>query len=311
MQGGIMNIGRRGFFKIMGATGASITLKTKSAQARQSKVPSDSYGCLVDLTRCIGCRKCEEACNAVNNLPPPDQSFDDLTILDKKRRPDEKAYTVVNRYYSGKIDERDQLIPTFVKIQCMHCQDPACASACIVSALTKKENGAVHYDVSKCIGCRYCMVACPFEIPAYEYHDPITPRVMKCTYCYDRIIKEGGKPGCATICPVEAITFGKRNTLLKLAKKRIKDQPAKYIDRIYGEHEVGGTSWMYISGVPYEKLGFNNLPSTPMPKLAETIQHSLFSYLWSPMVLYGFLGGIMWASRKNNDRRNEDKGGNE
>ena len=306
-----MNIGRRGFFKIMGATGASITLKTKPAHARQSKVPSDSYGCLVDLTRCMGCRKCEEACNAVNKLPPPDQSFDDLTILDKKRRPDEKAYTVVNRYYSGKIDQRDQLIPTFVKIQCMHCQDPACASACIVGALTKKENGAVHYDVSKCIGCRYCMVACPFEIPAYEYHNPITPRVMKCTYCYDRIIKEGGKPGCATICPVEAITFGKRNTLLKLAKKRIKDQPAKYIDHIYGEHEVGGTSWMYISGVPFEKLGFNNLPSTPMPKLAETIQHSLFSYLWSPMVLYGILGGIMWAYRKNNDRRNEDKGGNE
>jgi formate dehydrogenase iron-sulfur subunit len=300
-----MNIGRRGFLEIMGATGASIAIKTKSAHARQSKVPPDSYGCLVDLTRCIGCRKCEEACNEVNKLPPPDVSFDDMTILDKKRRPDEKAYTVVNRYYPGKIDERDQLIPTFVKIQCMHCQDPACASACIVGALTKKENGAVHYDVSKCIGCRYCMVACPFEIPAYEYHDPITPRVMKCTYCYDLITKENGRPGCATICPVEAITFGKRNTLLKLAQKRIKDQPAKYIDRIYGEHEVGGTSWMYISGIPFEKLGFNNLPSTPMPKLAETIQHSLFSYLWSPMVLYGILGGIMWASKSNNNGGNK------
>ena len=159
--------------------------------AWESRAPEDAYGCLVDLTRCIGCRKCEQACQTVNSLPQPEQSFDDLTILDRKRRPDEKSYTVVNRYYSGKIDERDQLIPTFVKIQCMHCQDPACASACIVGALTKKENGAVHYDASKCIGCRYCMVACPFEIPAYEYHNPITPRVMKCTFCYERVAERG------------------------------------------------------------------------------------------------------------------------
>jgi formate dehydrogenase iron-sulfur subunit len=182
------------------------------------EAPSDPYGCLVDLTRCIGCRKCEQACAEVNGLPQPERSFEDLTVLDAKRRPDERSFTVVNRYVSGKIDERDQLVPTFVKLQCMHCQDPACASACIVGALTKKDNGAVHYDVSKCIGCRYCMVACPFEIPAYEYHDPITPRVMKCTFCYERVSKEGKLPGCAEICPVEAITFGRRSTLLKLAK---------------------------------------------------------------------------------------------
>ena len=182
----------------------------------------------MDLTRCIGCRKCEQACQTVNSLPQPEQSFDDLTILDRKRRPDEKSYTVVNRYYSGKIDERDQLIPTFVKIQCMHCQDPACASACIVGALTKKENGAVHYDAGKCIGCRYCMVACPFEIPAYEYHNPITPRVMKCTFCYERVAEEGKLPGCAQICPVEAITFGKRADLLALGHQRIKDNPGRY-----------------------------------------------------------------------------------
>ena len=105
-------------------------------------------------------------------------------------------------------------------------------------------NGSVNYDVSKCIGCRYCMVACPFEIPAYAYHNPITPRVMKCTFCYERISKEGGLPGCASICPVEAITFGKRSTLLNVARERIKDNPAKYIDAIYGEKEVGGIGYV-------------------------------------------------------------------
>lgn len=306
-----MKLSRRSFFKWIGAAaGSTMTVETPAAVAWESDAPSDPNGCLVDLTRCIGCRKCEEACNEVNHLPPPQASFDDPTVLDLKRRPDERAYTVVNRYYSGKIDHMDRLVPTFVKIQCMHCQDPACVSACIVGALTKKENGAVFYDASKCIGCRYCMISCPFEIPAYEYHEPITPRVMKCTFCYERMEEEGKPPACAAICPVEAITFGKRETLLKVAKNRIEENPGTYIDHIYGEHEVGGTSWMYISGVPFETLGFNALPQTPMPRLSETIQHSLFGYLWAPIALYGLLGGLMWASRgKDASGEDDDKGG--
>jgi len=304
-----MKLDRRGFFKIMGAAaGASLASSPPSADARSLKAPPDAYGCLVDLTRCIGCRKCEEACNRVNELPAPDRSFEDPTVLNTLRRPDERTYTVVNRYFPGKLDSQNQLVPTYVKIQCMHCQDPACASACIVGALTKKANGSVHYDVSKCIGCRYCMVACPFEIPAYEYHDPITPRVMKCTFCFERISKEGGLPGCAEICPVEAITFGKRSTLLSVAKKRIRENPARYIDQIYGETEVGGTSWMYLSGIDFDKLGFINVPDQPTPKLAETIQHTLFSYLWSPIVLFGLLSGIMWTSHKNGQPNDTEKG---
>ncbi len=302
-----MLLNRRGFFKVAGAAGAAVAGASSNARAWHSKAPEDPYGCLVDLTRCIGCRKCEQACNRVNGLPPPQLPFDDPTVLDSRRRPTAQAYTVVNRYYTGKLDQRSKLLPTFVKIQCMHCQDPACVSACIVGALTKKSNGAVHYDVSKCIGCRYCMVACPFEIPAYEYYDPITPRVRKCTFCYERISKEGGLPGCAEICPVEALTFGKRSTLLGLARKRIKEDPARYIDHIYGEKELGGTSWMYISGEPFETLGFRSLPDQPVPRLTETIQHSLFSYLWSPALLFALLGGLMWSTKKRQD--NQGKGG--
>ena len=304
-----MGLNRRDFFKTLTAAAAAAAGSGRSAHAWQSRAPSDALGCLVDLTRCIGCRKCEEACNRVNHLPPPDQRFEDLTVLDRKRRPDERAYTVVNRYTSGKIDEREQLVPTFVKLQCMHCQDPACASACIVGALSKKENGSVYYDVTKCIGCRYCMVACPFEIPAYEYYNPITPRVMKCTFCYERVHSENKLPGCAEICPVEAITFGRRADLLIEARRRIEKNPGLYINHIYGEKEVGGTSWMYLSGVPFEKVGFNTLPEKPMPRLAETIQHSLFSYLWSPIVLFGMLGGVMWASKDKGDRTDPNKEG--
>jgi formate dehydrogenase beta subunit len=290
-----MKLDRRDFLRIAGsmATTSLIMGEGNAHAGRDPKIPGDPYGCLVDLSECVGCRKCEQACNQVNDLPEPPVPFDDLTVLDTKRRPDEKAYTVINRYWTGRRDERNQLLPSFVKVQCMHCQDPACVSACIVGALTKKENGAVHYDVSKCIGCRYCMVACPFQIPAYEYHDPWTPRVMKCSLCHDRISKAGGKPGCASVCPTEAITFGKRSDLLKLAHNKVESDPGRYRQKIYGEHEVGGTSWLYISRDPFEKLGFISLPSHPMPHLAETVQHSIFAYFWAPLTLFGLLTGAM------------------
>ena len=220
-----MELDRRSFLGLAGAAGAAAVCKPGTAQAADRQPPADAYGCLVDLSVCVGCRKCEQACNEVNHLPEPARPFEDPTVMERVRRPDDQTFTVVNRYFTGLKDERNQLVPTFVKVQCMHCQDPACASACIVGALTKKPNGAVHYDVSKCIGCRYCMVACPFQIPSYEYSDPITPRVRKCTFCFERISKEGGKPGCAQICPVEAITFGKRSAMLKLAKQKTSRRP--------------------------------------------------------------------------------------
>ncbi|MEE8542095.1 MAG: 4Fe-4S dicluster domain-containing protein [Desulfobacterales bacterium] len=291
-----MKIDRRRFLGLAGtlAGGAVIGNPQKARATRKPKTPPDPYGCIVDLTACVGCRACELACNQINHLPPPHRRFDDLRVLNQNRRPHAGAFTVVNRYHAGKRDERNSLVPTFVKVQCMHCQDPGCVSACIVGALTKKNNGATHYDASKCIGCRYCMVACPFQLPAYEYHDPLFPRVQKCTFCYERISQEGGTPGCAAICPVEAITFGKRRRLLDVAHQKIKNDPGRYLNQIYGEHEVGGTSWLYMSGVPFGKLGFLNLPTQPIPHLTETIQHGLFAYLWAPLSLFAVLGGFMW-----------------
>ncbi len=292
-----MKIDRRHFFGAAGAImgSALVGIPEEPRASRKPKAPSDAFGCLVDITACIGCRTCERACNQVNGLPAPCERFDDPCVLDRERRPDVAAYTVVNRYNTGKRDERNRLTPTFVKVQCMHCQDPACASACISGALTKKDYGPVHYDESKCIGCRYCMVACPYQIPAYEYHDPLTPRVRKCTFCHDRIGKKGIAPGCAAACPTEAITFGKRDMLLTVARQKIKMDPGRYLNKIYGEHEVGGASWLYISGEPFEKLAFLELPTRPTPHLTETIQHTLFAWLWAPLTLFALLGGVMWT----------------
>ena len=295
-----MQIKRRNFFKLAAVGAGSVVISPRPTRAERKKA-GDSFACLVDTSRCIGCRKCEQACNEINNLPEPARRFDDLTVFDSARRPDARRFTVVNRYHSGRIDDAGLLVADYVKIQCMHCLDPSCASACVTGALSKHNNGAVHYDVSKCIGCRYCMMACPFEIPAYEYHNPLTPRVMKCNFCEEQFTRQHKAPACATICPTEAITFGKRTTLLQLAKKRLAKYPARYEQHIYGEHEAGGTAWLYLARVPFKKLGFLTLPSNPLPRLSELIQHSLFSYLWSPALLFALLGGIMYRNRAKND----------
>jgi Fe-S-cluster-containing dehydrogenase component len=293
-----MQLKRRSFLKLVAFGSAATVVSPRLSHGWQSKAPADPFACLVDITRCIGCRKCEQACHAVNELPPVKKSFTDLTVFDEKRRPDATQFTVVNRYHTGRIDSKGGLVADFVKVQCMHCQDPACASACITGALSKTSTGAVHYDVSKCIGCRYCMVACPFEIPAYEYHNPLTPRVMKCNFCETLLLEQNKAPACATICPTEAITFGKRSVLLQVAKKRQRKDPGRYIKHIYGEKEVGGTSWLYLSKVTFYKLGFLKLPKKPLPRLSETLQHSLFSYLWSPALLFTLLGGVMYRNHR-------------
>lgn len=259
-----MSISRRKFLGWIGAAGCS-TVVSKSAHASKKhfKGYPESYGVLHDTVKCIGCRNCEEGCNIVNKLPEPERPFNELSVLDEKRRTTTKAYTVVNRYDN----KEDKVAPVFRKSQCNHCLEPACASVCFVKAFKKTKEGAVTYDPSVCVGCRYCMIACPFEIPTYEYDEAFTPRVMKCTMCFDRV-KENKLPGCVESCPNEALTFGKRDDLIKIARERIGQHPDRYQDHIYGEHEMGGTSWLYLSAVPFNEIGMReDLGITPAPEL--------------------------------------------
>lgn len=258
-----MSTSRRSFLKWMTAAGAAAALpKAAMGHGRFTGYP-DSFGVLHDTTLCVGCRRCEQACNEVNDLPAPEAPFDDLSVLDENRRTTDKTYTVVNRY----IDGSEGKPPAFRKIQCNHCKEPACASACFVGAFKKTAEGAVVYDPSVCVGCRYCMIACPFDIPAYEYNESLTPRIMKCTMCHPRLL-EGKLPGCVEACPQEALSFGKREDLIAIARERIRKYPDRYIDHVYGQTEVGGTNWLYITGAPFERLGFRtDLGVTPAPEL--------------------------------------------
>ena len=281
-----MSISRRKFLGLAGVAGVG-SLCAGKAHAGSTKHFSGhpgSFGVLHDVTRCVGCRSCEQACNRVNKLPKPAKPYNDASVLDTKRRPTNDEYTVVNKSIS-------KGGPLFWKIQCNHCLEPACASVCFVNAFTKQPNGAVTYDASVCVGCRYCMVACPFEIPTYEYDDPFTPEVVKCTMCAPRLEK-GQLPGCVEDCPKEALTFGKRDDLIQIARERIRKYPERYVDHIYGEHEMGGTSWLYLSGVPFNEIGMReDLGNTPAPALTSGALHvvPMVVSLW-PVFLAGMYG---------------------
>ncbi len=261
-----MAISRRKFLGWMGAAGIGSTVAKSAGAASTGHFTGypGSMGVLHDITRCVGCRSCEAACNQVNNLAAPTKPFSDLTVLEQKRATTNEAYTVVNRYESS---EPKAAIPVFRKIQCNHCLEPACASVCFVRAFKKTEKGPVLYDPSVCVGCRYCMMACPFEIPTYEYNEPLTPRVLKCTLCAPRL-EQGLLPGCVEACPKEALTFGKRTDLIQIARERIRNHPGRYLNHIYGENEMGGTSWLYLSSVPFGSVGLReDLGIKPAPEL--------------------------------------------
>jgi formate dehydrogenase iron-sulfur subunit len=215
---------------------------------------------LVDVTRCIGCRSCVRACDARNGLPSESGSGSVWEAGREKLTYDQ--WTVVELLPAAQQGRE----PVSVKRQCMHCISPACVSVCPVGALIQRSDGAVVYRQERCIGCRYCVFACPFGIPRFQWDAGLTPVIGKCQFCAQHAVFTG--PACATACPTGALKFGKRGRLLAEARGRIHARPRRYIDHVYGEEEVGGTAWLYLAGQPFSTLGFReDLPRVPLPQL--------------------------------------------
>ena len=259
-----------------------------------------SKAVLYDAAKCIGCRACQVACKQWNELP----AVATTNRGTYENPPQMSAYTFTKIRFT-EIEDAGKFQWVFAKVQCMHCEHPACVEACIVGALQKTEDGPVVYDDRKCIGCRYCMVACPFGIPNFEWDKPL-PWIRKCTFCADR---QGGglKPACVTTCPTGALKFGEREELITEARERIAAEPGKYVDHIYGEKEVGGTSWLYLSPIPFEKLGFPTLGSEAVTVNVERAMGAV------PPVLLGVaavMSGIYWLSKRR-DKMNQAKANDE
>ncbi len=253
---------RRTFLKIIGtgvagATTGSLLMPVQSLAGESTKT-KEFYGILVDTTRCIGCRRCEQACAEVNGLPVPDISeAANKQVFASPRRTTVTEYTVTNRYETEKGT-------IFVPQRCMHCNQPGCVASCPVKALEKKRAGHVIWH-SNCIGCRLCMVSCPFDMPKFEYGRAVS-NIQKCNLCWDRY-KQGVLPACVEVCPTQALMAGTRRLVLEEGNRRIAANPGQYVDHIFGEYEVGGASHLYLSAVPFDQIGFRkDLGTIPYPE---------------------------------------------
>jgi len=284
------------------------------------------HALLVDLTECVGCGACRDACQQVHHFPQVES-----TALD------------AHNFTTLKTVETKDGTEVFVRQLCRHCQDPACVSACIVGALEKTRDGAVTWNINKCIGCRYCMLACPFDVPKYEWQSN-NPKVRKCTMCHqerhltaemktddkgyvldrngerleidgreitsedrDMIIEmttnaDGQRASsCSVACPIGATQFGERSAMLAEAHRRLKENPDAYVQKVYGEKEVGGTSVFYVSSVPFEQLGFSTkLDMAPLPERTWRVLEKIPDIVVTAGVA---LGAVYWITNRRGEVR--------
>ncbi len=292
------------------AGGAAVTGSTPAAAREPKPVPPAALGMLYDTTRCIGCKACVFACQQANDLEPklsPDGLHLAPVDLDGRTKNVIKLYQEEGRR-------------SYMKAQCMHCVDPACASACMLHSLHKDEvTGIVGYDPQYCVGCRYCQIACPFNVPKFEF-DKAAPKIVKCELCRHRVqgaaletgpdgfsrYPDGHGPACCEVCPREAVVYGQREELLAEAKRRIAASPGKYFEeRVYGEYEAGGTQVLYLSHVPFEKLGLPSLREQGVPQVAYTVQEGIYKGFIAPVALYGVLAAVMIRNRRSGGQEEE------
>lgn len=274
---------RREFLKLGGALAGALTLP--AAVEAQGEVPSfdDAYAVLYDATRCVGCRSCMRRCREVNHLPADPGEINGVAF-DMPTTLSERNGMVIQAYVEESASGSGQQRWSFVKKNCMHCNAPACVSACPVAALKKTARGPVLYEEDRCIGCRYCMLACPYGVPRYEWMDR-APRVRKCDL----------NGACVQACPTGALTDGTRRALIAEAHRRIEREPQRYVDHVYGEHEGGGTSYLLLSAVPFEKLGLPKLSASAPGHFAEPILRTVPGWVAG---LALFLGALHQLQRK-------------
>jgi formate dehydrogenase iron-sulfur subunit len=231
------------------------------------------HAILFDANLCVGCESCLEACREKNGL---------------EGKPEDKlsatTYTI--------LEERGD--DSYLRRMCMHCIEPSCASACPVKALHKTPEGPVVYEYERCIGCRYCMVACPFEIPRYEWSS-LTPRVKKCEQCHDRVA-QGLPTACAEACPTEATISGDRVDLIAEAWRRIAEDPENYAPRVYGLQEVGGTGVLIIGSKEVLEGAFNErIPDEALPEKTWVVLSKIPTTV---AVMGAGMLGVHWVIRR-------------
>lgn len=242
-----MDLNRRKFLQISGfmAAGSLVTglVSPGTAQGQERAIPGvKDKAMLNDSSRCIGCLSCVVACKKTNKLPDA---------------PKYSPQTGGNTWTTVKaIRQENRVINT--KFQCMHCTEASCISACPTGAAFKREDGIVLIDQETCVGCGYCVVACPFNVPGKSNE---TGTARKCTFCQERMEK-GQITACAEACPAGAILFGDSAELLAVAEQRAEYLKSNGLSNatVYGENELGGLKVFYVLPEKPEITGFSSNP---------------------------------------------------
>ncbi len=314
-----MKISRRDFIKVSATAGSATAgaLMPSLATARQSRarLPA-AVGILYDATVCVGCKACMAACKEYNGLPA--ERSTEESLWDDPRDLSAKTFNIVKLYKesSGSPEASETAKYSYIRRFCMHCVDPSCVSACPVSAMHKDpQSGIVLYNKDRCIGCRYCQIACPYNIPKFEW-DSAYPQIRKCELCSHRI-EEEDYPACCEFCPNGASVFGNVLDLVEEAKRRLSLTPGEiaayplrfigsgqvsqrrvkpYYNHIYGERDGGGTQVLILAGVPFEHLGLPLLNDSSQASKSETLMHTLYKGMIGP---YAALGGLFYLGYKN------------
>ena len=291
-----MAVNRRSLLKGIAAGGAATVAGAAPAHARERRVaPEDAVGMLYDTTKCIGCKACVVACKEANGMEPDTRGFG-AGLYDAPPDLNDRTRNIIKLYSDGQRR-------SYVKRQCMHCIDPACTGACMIGALQKREFGIVTWQADRCIGCRYCQMVCPYNIPKFEWASR-TPLIVKCELC-NHLLAEGGQPACCEVCPREAVIYGSYTDLLAEAHRRLDENPDRYVPKIYGEHDGGGSQVLYLSHVPFEDLDLPDLGEEGVPHVQQAVQHGIYQGFIAPVALYAILGAVLFRNRRSGDGTDE------
>ncbi|OSM04084.1 hydrogenase 2 operon protein HybA [Magnetofaba australis] len=320
-----MAITRRGF--VLGAAASAAAALSHPTPAQAGRAPKEripgALGMLIDTTLCIGCKGCQNACKRELGMPADSEGRDDApesALYDMPKGLSHTTACVIKQSDAGDA-------ASFVKQHCLHCVDPSCVSVCPVNAMIKDPvTGIVSNDPDRCIGCRYCVYACPFGVPQFDYVSAYG-RIHKCEMCPERRAA-GELPACCDACPTGATLFGPVEELMVEAQRRLNAKPGEsllyprgdlsgrkqgherpaplYIPGVYGQRELGGTQVLYLAGQPFEQLGLpTDVPDVSYATVSEGIQHAIYKDMIAPTVIFG--GLLALIHRRESHASDEEK----